>query len=238
MDLLSLVGQVTKRKGDLFSQAENLARKSRNQGNLESRMEKEAKVLVKALRDGDIRWDEYSRALLDKTLVSALSAVYLGSLKSDPYSSMEKAWPTVVGEMAPPLKNFLDQTERDIKNGILMMGDTAFDFADEEPYEDVYYPEEEPPVEEPKRRTTWMGVYSRVKRYIASPTHSFYSLGENLLRSKQGFKEMRRIARNDLRTCSDCRRYESLGWQPFGSLPMPGKQCRCFDRCRCFIEYR
>ena len=54
----------------------------------------------------------------------------------------------------------------------------------------------------------------------------------------QGYREMRRITRKDRKVCTDCRYYETLGWVPIGSLPMPGVRCQCHDRCRCVIEYR
>jgi hypothetical protein len=249
MDLLSLIGETTKRKGALLTQASRLAQHSKSQGTLEAKMQEEAKGLVKALRDGEIRWGEYSRTLVDRTLISALAAVYLGSWDSNPNSRMEQAFPVIVGDMMPPLKNFLDQTQGALESGVLMVGDKALDFADGDLFEDIYIPEGsemEPMLEtsgqiNPKqqhRTTTWPGLYSRVKRYISSPTFSFYALGESLAKKDQGYKQMRRVAKKDPRTCPDCEQFERKGWQPIGTLPMPGKQCRCFDRCRCYVEYR
>lgn len=212
-------------------------------------MGEEARGLVKALRDEEVRWEEYSRSLVDRTLIAALAAVYLGSQLSNPKANMDKAFSSVVGDMLPPLKNFLDQTQSALDAGFLLLGDKTLDFADGDLFEDAYYPEDSSyetslgapfntTPQQPPRKTTWPGVYSRVKRYISSPTFSFYALGESLARRDQGFRQMRRVARRDPRTCPDCLSYEKMGWQPIGSLPMPGKQCRCFDRCRCFVEYR
>lgn len=237
MDLLSLVAQTTKRKGDFFSQAENLARKAKTQSKLELLMAKEAKALVKAFRDKEIRWEEYSRSLIDKTLVSALAAVYLGAKDSSPLEKVQKAWPTVVGDMLPPLKEFLDETEMRVSDGTLLLGDQSYDFADF----NLGDPAVQAAIESSKPRgigQTWPGLLSRVVRYISSPAHSFYALGEYLKRSDMGYKEMRRVATLDHRTCPDCVEFQQRGWQPMGSLPMPGRQCRCYDRCRCHIEYR
>ena len=110
MDLLSLIGLVTKRRGGYFSQAESLAKRAKTLDRLESIMEKEAKILVKALRDREIRWEEYSRTLIDKTLISALTGVYLGAESSKPKEKLQKAWPIIVGEMLPPLTAFLNET--------------------------------------------------------------------------------------------------------------------------------
>lgn len=248
MDLLSLIGLVTKRRGGYFSQAESLAKRAKTLNRLESIMEKEAKVLVKALRDKEIRWEEYSRTLIDKTLISALTGVYLGAENSKPKEKLQKAWPTIVGEMLPPLTAFLDETGTRLNDGTLMLGNKTYDFADtglEDILDNPDYDIEDPQVQAAIEAAssggvgkTWRGVFSRVIRYIASPAHSFFSLGEYFVREEQGFKEMRRVAKKDRRTCQDCKDFERLGWQSIGTLPMPGHQCRCYDRCRCFIEYR
>lgn len=39
-------------------------------------------------------------------------------------------------------------------------------------------------------------------------------------------------------TCADCRALARKGWQPIGTLPLPGEQTRCKRRCRCRMEYR
>lgn len=231
MDLLSLVGQSTKRKGDFFLQAESLALKCRTLPNLEKRMIEESKSLVRALKDKEIRWEEYSRSLVEKTLISALSAVRLGSKSK---LKMEQAWPTIAGEMLPHLVKFLDQTKNRIDNNILLVGDDTVSFSD-------FSLEDEDSLEEPSERAagkTWLGLVSRVIRYTATPTYSFYALGDQMVKRDQGFKECRRVAVSDKRTCNDCKLFARIGWQPIGELPLPGKQCRCFDRCRCRLEYR
>ena len=130
MDLLSTVGQATKRREDYFSQAKALAKKYKTQDSLEDMMAKDAMVIVKGLRDKQMRWDEYERTLLDKTLISALAAVYLGAGDSKPDDKMEKAWPTIIGDMLPPLVKFLSETETYINDGVLRLGDKTMDFAD------------------------------------------------------------------------------------------------------------
>lgn len=257
MDLLSLIGQVTKRKGDFFSQAESLASKVRTLDRLERKMAEDSRALVRALRDGEIRWDEYSRALADKTLLSALAAVSLGSSQRNSVPVLEKAWPTIVGEMLPPLVSFLDETEAYISNGKLLIGDQSYDFASE-PIDEVDLGNEEesylwnqdqfllpvgeslttPDKPRPKKRPSWKGVHSRVLRYLVTPTYSHSLLGAQFEKVAQGHKLMRRIAVHDSRTCLDCKRFEEFGWQAIGSIPLPGKECRCRDRCRCLVEYR
>jgi len=218
MDLLSAIGMVTKRRPDYYGQAETLAKKTGSQEALEERMTKESKALVKGLRDKQLKWSEYERSLMDKTLVSALAAVFLGAGDSNPRAKMEKAWPTIVGDMMPPLVKFLDETKASIDNGTILIGDQTEDFR-----EGV---------------GSWLGLVARVVRYIANPSYSFFDLGKYYVREEQGYKEMRRIDRHDSRVCPDCRGYAEQDWQPLGTLPMPGRECQCYDRCRCRVEYR
>ena len=259
MDLLSLVSQSTKRKGDFFSEAEKLAKQLKTKRNLGIKMAETSRVLVKALRDKQIKWDEYSRSLMQNTLVSALASVYLGAKDSEPRKRMEQAWPIIVGDVLPPLVKFLAETDFRINKGILRIGDqtedfSEFDFAskplpplgdvsedipDEDLLDDIdieFDPEE---LEgEDKKGKTWIGLFYRVNRYLVSPIYGNSELGIFLIKRDQGFREMRRIAKRDKRTCDDCKNFAELGWQPFGSLPMPGRQCTCYDRCRCRVEYR
>lgn len=235
MDLLTLVGQVTKKRADYFSQAEVLARKAKTQEKLESLMTDQSKVLVKALRDKDIRWDEYSRTLIDKTLSAALAAVYLGAGKASPQAKVERAWGTVTGQMLPPLLEFLSQTELALNDGTLMLGDDRINFSEID-LEDMYEGGEE--VLPPKPKMSWLSLVTRVVRYLANPSYSFFNLGDSYVKQEQGYREMRRVPVLDTRTCPDCIKFGEKGWQPFGTLPMPGQECRCYDRCRCRIDYR
>lgn len=232
MDLLSAIGQVTKRRGDFFSQAERLAKKYPDQLALEEHMLADSLILVKGLRDKQLRFEEYERSLMEKTLISALAAVYLGAGKAKPKDKMEKAWPTIVGEMMPPLVQFLTETQTYLDNGVLLQGDKTLDF-------DELTDKAELEAEEGRAQgKTWPGLLSRVSRYLSTMAHSFFSLGSFFVRQEQGSSEMRRVAKKDKKCCIDCETFNAAGWQPIGSLPMPGRECRCFDRCRCFIEYR
>jgi hypothetical protein len=254
MDLLSLVSMATKRRGDYFAQAKTLARKYKEQPNLEERMKAESLGLVKGLRDKLMKWDEYERTILDRTLISALAACILGIKTDKTNQKLEKCWPIIVGDMLPPLTKFLAETKEYIDSGVLRLGDQTLDFADKSLLGVVpgaidletdelrgINPEEEGTLEAEQSRAqgkTWPTLASRVARYLATPTFSFYNLGEYLVAQDQGFKEMRRVAKHDKKTCVDCKTYDESGWSPIGELPMPGKGCRCYDRCRCYIEYR
>jgi len=254
MDLLSLVSLATKRRSDFFSQAKTLARKYKEQPRLEDRMKAESLGLVKGLRDKLMRWDEYERSVLERTLISALAACILGIKDDKTDRKLEKCWPIIVGDMLPPLTKFLAETKEYIDSGVLRLGDQTVDFADYNLLGAVpgaidlgvdeiagIDPNEEGAEEASQRRAqgrSWPALADRVSRYLATPTFSFYNLGQYMVAQDQGYKEMRRVAREDKKTCVDCRNYDAQGWVPIGEMPMPGKGCRCYDRCRCYLEYR
>jgi hypothetical protein len=217
MDLLSMIGMATKRRGDYFTQAEALQSKTQSQQELEKRMAVEAEVLVKGLRDKKLRWDEYERSLIDKSLTSALAAVGLGAGGNNPRGKMERAWPTIVSEILQPLHDFLVETKDSIDTGRILIGSNTEEFGEV---------------------VSWPGLLVRVIRYIANPSYSFFNLGQYYVRQDMGYREMRRVPVTDSRTCPDCVGFGRMGWQPLGTLPMPGRQCQCYDRCRCHIEYR
>jgi hypothetical protein len=244
----------TKRRGDYFEQAKTLARKYKSQPNLEDRMKAESLGLVKGLRDKLMKWGEYERTMLDKTLVSALAACILGIKGNKIDQKLEKVWPIIVGDMLPPLTKFLAETKEYIDSGVLRLGDQTLDFAD---YDllgavpgaidlsadelDGNNPEEGGTQEARQHRAqgqNWPSLADRVSRYLATPTFAFYSLGKYMVAQDQGFREMRRVVKQDKKTCVDCKGYGKQGWMPIGELPMPGKGCRCYDRCRCSIDYR
>lgn len=248
-----MVGLATKRRSDYFEQAKSLARKYPSQPSLEKRMREESVALVKGLRDKLMRWEEYERTLLDKTLVSALASVILGVKSEKVNESLESTWPIIVGDMLPPLNQFLAETKTYIDNGTLRLGDQTQDFADgfensipgdvdlDDDFFDGISPEEDGIAEASQGRAqgkTWGSLATRVVRYIATSTFSFVALGAYILAKKVGYKEMRRLDRHDKRVCPDCKSYGESGWQPIGELPMPGKGCRCYDRCRCQVQYR
>jgi hypothetical protein len=254
MDLLTLVGMATKRRDDYMQQAKTLARKYKEQPILEERMKAESLGLVKGLRDKLMRWDEYERSVLERTLISALAACILGIKDDKTDRKLEKCWPIIVGDMLPPLTKFLAETKTYIDSGVLRLGDQTVDFADYNLLGAVpgaidlgvdeiagIDPSEEGAEEASQRRAqgrSWPSLADRVSRYLATPTFAFYNLGQYMVAQDQGFKEMRRVAKADKKVCIDCKNYGEQGWAPIGELPMPGKGCRCYDRCRCYIEYR
>jgi hypothetical protein len=254
MDLLSMVSMATKRRSDYITQAKDLAKKYKDYPVLENRMAKDSELLVKGLRDKLMRWDEYERSLVDKTLTSALAAFILGVGDDKTDRKIETAWPIVVGDMLPLLTKFLAETKEYIDDGTLRIGDRTLDFADYDlvgavPGAIDLKKDELLNVDPAKQGTneaiqsvsrgrTWPGLFVRVVRYLANPTYSFFNLGSYMKVQDLGYKEMRRVSKKDKKCCADCKNYDTLGWQPIGSLPMPGKGCRCYDHCRCEIDYR
>lgn len=249
MDLLALIGDVAKRREDLFRQAEGLARKFKTQENLEKRRSSDSEKLVESLRNKTLSWVEYERSLSEGSLISSLAAVYLGAKGNSPRAIMERAWPMIVGELLPPLNTFLQETKEYLDSGKLVLEEDVEDFADADggkaniwQGDDIPLPPGESPITvgkvDSKKRPSWKGISSRASRYMASSTYSSSALGSHLVKVSQGFSYMRRFALHDDKTCADCARYAERGWQSLGSLPLPGKQCQCYDRCRCRVEYR
>jgi hypothetical protein len=68
----------------------------------------------------------------------------------------------------------------------------------------------------------------------ARTTYEMTRQREMLLR---GTTEMSR-ERHSTESCPSCIRYEAAGWQPVGSLPLPGQESECLTRCRCSVDYR
>lgn len=126
-----MVGLATRQRDTYFKQAEALAKKFPDLSELEGRMAAEGKVIVKGLRDKQMKFDEYERAMVDKTLTAALAAVYLGAGDNRPKHKMEVSWPSIVGNILPPLKTFLYETKIYLDNGILKYEDDSIDFADD-----------------------------------------------------------------------------------------------------------
>lgn len=246
MDLLSLIGSVTKRRGDLFNYAEKLAKKVKTIDGLEVAMLKDSRLLVRSLKDKEIKWEEFSRTMTDKTLEASLAGVYLGAMSSNPKAKLEKAWPTVVGQLLPPLLKFLAVTKARFESNMISIVGNEFDFASRGGSKDIEYDWDDDfdsdGIDQDSLDNgigqTWQGVLSRVTRYLVTPAYAYYTLGEYLIKEEQGHKEMIRLAKKDKKTCKDCKDYEKLGWQPIGSLPLPGQKCRCYDRCRCLVDYR
>ena len=244
MDFLSYVAGLTKRKGDLLKEAKKIAEEAKNVEGLEKMMIKKSSSLVSSIREGKINSSELFRAVSDSTLVSSMAAVALGSKGSKPDKTMEDEFPYAVTRLAP-LSQFQadftyfknsDNYEEDASL-ILPPGDYNLN------PEDKYYgiPEDEfvsEKADESSPPASWGGVETRINRYIVTPVYGWHARGEMRKNVRLGYKEMRRITRGDNKVCPDCVGFGQQGWKPIGSLPSPGVDCRCYDRCRCIIEYR
>lgn len=64
-----------------------------------------------------------------------------------------------------------------------------------------------------------------------------FNLGNRLQQKIRGNNEERRVL-GDVEHCADCIAFEKLGWQPLGTLPMPGEKSVCGSNCYCRMEYR
>jgi hypothetical protein len=146
MDTLSLISEVTKNREKYFSLAQKLARRTKTLEKLESLMYRDSNLLSTSLSQGEIRSQEFFRSLIDKTLTSALASVILGSksfTQTDSERTFEKAWPIIVGQMLPPLTQFINEIQQGLDNGDLKVEDQS-------DYEDF------------SRKMSWLGMAARV----------------------------------------------------------------------------
>ena len=248
MDFLSYVAGLTKRKGDLLKEAKKVAEEAKNIEGLEKLMEKKSVSLVSSMREGKINSSELFRAVTDNTLVSSLAAVALGSRGSKPDQTMDDEFAYAVTRLQPLSQFYVDFLhfqnsdnfeEDDEPGGAYIDAPGSFDLDPEDEYfgmdPDDFVSEGDPESSPP---ASWGGVETRVNRYLVTPIYGWYNRGEMRKNTRLGYKEMRRISRRDKRVCPECVGFEEQGWRPIGSLPSPGVDCRCYDRCRCAIEYK
>jgi hypothetical protein len=250
MDFLSYVAGLTKRKGDLLKEAKGIAAEAKNIEGLEKIMAKKSASLVSSMREGKINSSELFRSVSDNTLLSSMAAVALGSKGSKPDKTMEDEFPYAVTRLAPlsqfqaDFNNFKDsdnfeEEDRDEPGGAFFGAPGQYNLDPEDEYfgipEDEFVSED---AEESSPPASWGGVETRVNRYLVTPIYGWYNRGEMRKNVRLGYKEMRRVTQQDRKVCQDCVDFAGQGWRPIGSLPSPGVDCRCFDRCRCSIEYR
>ena len=132
----------------------------------------------------------------------------------------------------------LDAAVRAVKSGVTDVESRSVDPLATTEMRAAQAQKEVKPTSRKRGPATWNGVGARLERFLVTPLYRWFNTGEFAREQNIGMREMRRIAKHDKKTCKDCRYYDSLGWAPIGSLPMPGIRCRCHDRCRCRIDYR
>jgi len=243
MDFLSYVAGLTKRKGDLLKEAKKLADDTKNVEGLEKLMLKKSASLTSAAKEGKINSSELFRSVSDNTLISSMAAVALGSKGSKPDKTMEDEFPYAVTRLAPLsqfqadftyFKNSDNYEEEDYigaPGSFDLDPDSKYFGIDEDEFVSENADESSPPA-------SWSGVETRVSRYLVTPIYGWYNRGEIRKNVRLGYKEMRRVTQKDRKVCPECVEFQQQGWKQIGSLPTPGVDCRCYDRCRCSIEYR
>lgn len=79
---------------------------------------------------------------------------------------------------------------------------------------------------------------NRLSGYVLEARHQFFAAEREAARQTDRRFEERRIL-NAKESCVDCIGYARLGWQPLGTLPLPGTGgTRCGKYCRCTLERR
>lgn len=78
---------------------------------------------------------------------------------------------------------------------------------------------------------------NRIEGYALDARRQFFAAERAALQQTTRQFEERRIL-HARESCIDCVGYARMGWQPAGTLPLPGEQSRCNSYCRCTIERR
>jgi hypothetical protein len=77
----------------------------------------------------------------------------------------------------------------------------------------------------------------RVRGYVGNARVNFFEAERDALRATgRQHEERRRLGASE--HCIDCVHYAALGFQPLGTLPVPGQASVCGTHCRCNMERR
>ena len=249
MELLSYVSQLSRRKETLINRAQDLRSEYGSINEMEKEMAKRNHALIVRLRENKIRFSEFQRAAADETITAAVAATMLGR-KTDTLNTTQYAEAT---KSLPYLWKFFNAIQTALDNGRLndpvfadpmdvedLMAMYGGNYDDEmlQEWLDQFPDRDLGPGHGSSVPATWNGVESRLSRYLVTPMYGFAIAGTLALNQSLGYREMKRVSRHDKKVCQDCNNWDSMGWQPIGLLPPPGQRCRCYDNCRCYIEYR
>ena len=249
MELLSYIGNMTTRRKQLEYRAQELLSGRGSVEAMESEMRERNLALIERLRREKIRFTEFQRIAADETLTAAIAGIMLGLKKRElTYAQFAEA-----SKSLPYLWKFFNDIQKAINDGRIdtysdysEISDLLYDLAIEDPdkYEALMDTIDEIPTGLLEGSSTgaaipasWEGVMARMSRYLVTPIYGFAALGAMALATQQGYTMMRRVARQDKKTCQDCIGYASQGWVPIGLLPPPGQRCACHDNCRCYVDY-
>ena len=249
MELLSYIGGLVTRRDALNYRAQELLSGRDSVEDLEKEMRERNLALVERLRREKIRFTEFQRVAADETVTAALAGMMLGNktrkLKESQFAESAKSLP-YLWKLFNDIQKALNTGRIESVSDYAEIDDLLYDLAIEDPerYEALMDTIDEYPegllgggVSGAAVPATWDGVLNRTGRYLVTPIYGFAAAGAMALAATQGQTMMRRVARQDRKTCQDCIGYAAQGWVPIGLLPPPGQRCACHDNCRCYVEY-
>ncbi len=212
MNLLSLVTNVGKRREELIQKAnQEFIPQIASLEDLEAMMEDIAMDIYSDYSNADITESEWLERMADYTIISGMIGQSLGRNAATKQSTL-----SVQSSDFFPVTRTLEYLIQFYET----LGKTNTDLND------------------PKAKDINPTILNRMKRYLVTPNFSWMEYGKMSAMGKLGYAEMRRISKRDKRSCKECLKLESMGWQPIGTMPVPGIGCPCIDRCRCSVEYR
>ena len=81
-------------------------------------------------------------------------------------------------------------------------------------------------------RITEKQAQNRIKAYAKKAQTSYWKA-----KNSKNQKPFMRRRLSSAEHCPECVQYARLGWQPSGTLPMPGEASSCLYNCQCSVEY-
>lgn len=90
-------------------------------------------------------------------------------------------------------------------------------------------------------RATLPQALQRVRGYAGTARSNFLAAERDAAQQAAAQRGARMEERRRLGAaehCADCVRWAGMGWQPLGTLPVPGEQSVCSRNCRCSLERR
>lgn len=80
-------------------------------------------------------------------------------------------------------------------------------------------------------------ISGRPGMYMSAPREAFYLMQREGMAECGKVGRERRVSSGDRGVCSPCESLAGLGWQPLGTLPLPGNSpCVALSRCRCDLQ--
>lgn len=79
-------------------------------------------------------------------------------------------------------------------------------------------------------------LLNSMNSYAKASKEAYWIANEVVMNKSNEYNFMERILGGSVH-CDDCIRYQAMGIQPIGTLPLPTVDCACTYNCRCSVKY-